>query len=84
MFFQVHKSPLLIDEVQYAPELFSQIKLLVDAGANAGAFWLTGSQQFRLMELAGESLAGAWASCHFRRWRKESATAFPPSPSTCS
>lgn len=58
MFFQVHKSPLLIDEVQYAPELFSQIKLLVDAGANAGAFWLTGSQQFRLMELAGESLAG--------------------------
>ncbi len=58
MFFQVHRPPVLVDEVQYAPELFSQIKMMVDAGAPAGSFWLTGSQQFRLMELAGESLAG--------------------------
>lgn len=58
MFFQVHQPPVLIDEVQYAPELFSRIKILVDQGAPPGSFWLTGSQQFRLMELAGESLAG--------------------------
>lgn len=58
MFFQIHRPPLLIDEVQYAPELFGEMKLLVDAGAAAGSFLLTGSQQFRLMELAGESLAG--------------------------
>lgn len=58
MFFQLHTPPLLIDEVQYAPELFSQIKLMVDAGAEMGSFWLTGSQQFHLMELAGETLAG--------------------------
>ncbi|MEC4271651.1 ATP-binding protein [Adlercreutzia sp. R25] len=58
MFLQIHEPPVLIDEVQYAPELFSQIKMLVDQGAPAGSFWLTGSQQFRLMELAGESLAG--------------------------
>jgi hypothetical protein len=54
----MHKTPLLIDEVQYAPELFSYIKIAVDSGVSAGSFWLTGSQQFKLMELAGESLAG--------------------------
>lgn len=58
LFFQLHEPPVFIDEVQYAPELFPQIKLLVDAGAPAGAFWLSGSQQFGLMQLAGESLAG--------------------------
>lgn len=58
MFFQVHVPPVLIDEVQYAPNLFPAIKMMVDNGAPAGSFWLTGSQQFRLMELAGESLAG--------------------------
>lgn len=58
MFFQVHEPPILIDEVQYAPNLFSRIKLMIDEGMPPGSFWLTGSQQFRLMELAGESLAG--------------------------
>ena len=58
MFFQVHQPPVMVDEVQYAPELFSRIKMMVDDGMPAGSFWLTGSQQFRLMELAGESLAG--------------------------
>ena len=48
----------MVDEVQYAPELFSEIKMMVDRGAPPGSFWLTGSQQFKLMELAGESLAG--------------------------
>lgn len=47
-----------MNEVQYAPNLFNEIKMMVDKGAPAGSFWLTGSQQFRLMELAGESLAG--------------------------
>lgn len=58
MFFQVYEPPILIDEVQYAPNLFSRIKMMIDAGMPPGSFWLTGSQQFRLMELAGESLAG--------------------------
>ena len=58
MFFQVHRPPVMVDEVQYAPELFSEIKMMVDRGAPAGSFWLTGSQQFKLMKLAGESLAG--------------------------
>ncbi|MCC8060579.1 MAG: ATP-binding protein [Clostridiales bacterium] len=58
MFFQIHKPPVLIDEVQYAPELFSYIKIYVDRDHNPGDFWLTGSQVFRLMEGVQESLAG--------------------------
>lgn len=58
MFFQLHKPPLLIDEVQYAPELFPYMKILVDERRQPGDFWLTGSQLFGLMEGIRESLAG--------------------------
>lgn len=58
LFLQLHKSPVLIDEVQYAPELFSYIKLNVDKNHEPGAFWLTGSQVFKLMRGVQESLAG--------------------------
>lgn len=58
MFLKLHKTPILIDEVQYAPELFSYIKIAIDNGAEPGSFWLTGSQSYRLMNLAKESLAG--------------------------
>ncbi|MBP7401496.1 MAG: ATP-binding protein [Clostridia bacterium] len=58
MFFQIHKPPLLIDEVQYAPELFPYIKIHVDRYQRPGDFWLTGSQVFRLMDGVRESLAG--------------------------
>lgn len=58
MFLQLHKPPVLIDEVQYAPELFTYIKINVDASHEPGAFWLTGSQVFKLMHGVQESLAG--------------------------
>ena len=64
LFLEVHPAPILIDEVQYAPELFSYIKIKVDNGAAPGSYWLTGSQSFRLMELAPESLAGRTAILH--------------------
>ena len=64
MFLQMHNLPIFIDEVQYAPELFSYIKIEIDKGAPASSFWLTGSQAFRLMELAQESLAGRTAVLH--------------------
>lgn len=64
LFLQIHPAPVFIDEVQYAPELFPYIKIAVDNGAAPGDFWLTGSQPFRLMELAGESLAGRAAILH--------------------
>ena len=58
MFFQLHKPPLLIDEVQYAPELFPYIKMMVDQRHQPGDFWMTGSQLFKMMEGVQESLAG--------------------------
>lgn len=64
MFLQLHDTPIFIDEVQYAPELFSVIKMAIDNGAAPGSFWLTGSQVFRMMELAQESLAGRVAVLH--------------------
>jgi len=64
MFLQIHSLPIFIDEVQYAPELFSYIKIAIDNGAPASSFWLTGSQAFKLMELAQESLAGRVAILH--------------------
>ena len=58
MFLDEHPWPLLIDEVQYAPELFPYIKIIVDNEKKKGMFWLTGSQQFKLMKNVTESLAG--------------------------
>ena len=58
LFLQLHKPPILIDEVQYAPELFTYIKIHVDRNQNMGDFWLTGSQAFKLMKGLQESLAG--------------------------
>ncbi len=64
LFLSVHPTPILIDEVQYAPELFSYIKMAIDNGAPAGSYWLTGSQSHKLMDLAKESLAGRTAILH--------------------
>ena len=58
LFLQLHKPPVLIDEVQYAPELFMYIKKYADKNHEPGAFWLTGSQVFKLMQGVQESLAG--------------------------
>lgn len=58
LFLQLHKPPVLIDEVQYAPELFTYIKIHVDKNHEPGVFWLTGSQVFQLMHGVRESLAG--------------------------
>ena len=58
LFLQAHKPPVLIDEVQYAPELFPYIKIYADSHHEPGAFWLTGSQVFQMMKGVQESLAG--------------------------
>lgn len=58
LFFQKYPGPLFIDEVQYAPELFSQMKFIVDRDKIQGQYWLTGSQQFHMWRNVSESLAG--------------------------
>ena len=64
LFLQLHKPPVLIDEVQYAPELFTYIKIHVDEHHNPGDFWMTGSHIFRLMRGVQESLAGRVVLLH--------------------
>lgn len=58
LFFQTYKPPILIDEVQHAPELFERIKLLCEQTEETGLFWLTGSQHFGMMKHIRETLAG--------------------------
>ena len=58
LFFQTYKPPIIIDEVQKAPQLFEQIKIICDESEEKGLFWLTGSQQFNMMRNVRETLAG--------------------------
>ncbi|MCR5781493.1 MAG: ATP-binding protein [Clostridia bacterium] len=58
LFFQTYKPPILIDEIQKAPELFEQIKIMCDESDERGRFWITGSQQYKMMKNVRESLAG--------------------------
>jgi len=58
LFMQRFPGEVLIDEIQYAPGLLPYIKMEVDKHHQAGRFWLTGSQQFHLMNEVTESLAG--------------------------
>jgi len=84
MFFQLYRPPVLIDEVQYAPELFTAMKILIDRDHRPGDFWLTGSRVFRLMEGVQESLAGRLAVLPMsslsqnEMYRKSECPAFSP------
>lgn len=58
LFLQRYRPPVLIDEIQKAPELLPYIKEIVDSAGLTGTVWLTGSQPFHLMKEVSESLAG--------------------------
>ena len=58
LFLQQYSFPLIIDEIQYAPELLSYIKIKVDEVSENGMYYLTGSQMFHMMNNVSESLAG--------------------------
>ena len=68
MFLERYKAPLIIDEFQYAPNLLSYIKMIVDKKRqehlenkkiqSTGLYYLTGSQVFHTMKNISESLAG--------------------------
>ncbi|MDR0970566.1 MAG: ATP-binding protein [Lentimicrobiaceae bacterium] len=57
-FFDTYSPPVIIDEIQYAPELFPYIKMIADNSQENGLIWLTGSQQYNMMQGVTESLAG--------------------------
>ena len=58
MFMSLNESPVFFDEIQYVPSLFRYIKQFCDNTDLKGQFYLSGSQPFKLMELASDSLAG--------------------------
>ena len=63
MFIKIHGYPLIIDEIQYAPQLFETIESVVDRERFEdpdahGLFILTGSQKYRLMEGISQSMSG--------------------------
>lgn len=61
LFLQRYKPPVIIDEIQYAPEILPYIKIYADTHKRKGEFWLTGSQSFHMMKNVTESLAGRMA-----------------------
>ncbi|MEA2063683.1 MAG: ATP-binding protein [Gemmatimonadota bacterium] len=89
LFLQKFSPPLLIDEIQYAPNLLPYIKMHVDDNRRPGSFWLTGSQQFHMMKGVSESLAGRVGIFHLmgfsrREQAGQSAESYPflPLPET--
>ena len=58
VFLDLYKPPVIIDEIQYAPELFPILKMKVDDDQRPGQYWLSGSQAFEMMKNVTESLAG--------------------------
>jgi len=82
LFLERFAPPVLIDEIQYAPQLLPLIKVAVDQAHKPGAFWLTGSQQFRLMKGISESLAGRVAILNLlgfsNRERRRASLDLPP------
>jgi len=57
-FFKNTPPPVFIDEIQYAPNLFPYIKMIIDKDKKKGQFFMSGSQQFKMMKNVTESLAG--------------------------
>lgn len=80
LFMRGLKPPLLIDEIQYAPQLLSPIKRLADRDPGPGAIWLTGSQNFSVMEGVKETLAGRVAIINLFGLSDEEKKIRPDSP----
>ncbi len=57
-FFKDNPPPVFIDEIQKAPALFEQIKMILDRDGKKAQFFMCGSQQFKMMKGVSESLAG--------------------------
>ena len=64
LFFQTYRPPILIDEIQKAPNLLEYIKIMCDESEERGRVWLTGSQRKKIMEKSRETLAGRLGILH--------------------
>ena len=58
LFLDNHPAPIILDEIQYAPELVAAIKRRIDKNRKSGQYIITGSQQWHVIKSIAESLAG--------------------------
>ncbi len=77
LFFQNHTGPLVLDEIQYAPELVPVIKRLVDEEKEPGKYVITGSQQWGVLQTISESLAGRAVLLHLMGYHLPEASSAP-------
>ncbi len=63
-FLETYQDGVILDEVQYVPELFSYLQVFTDERKRKGEYILTGSQNFLMMEQITQSLAGRVALFH--------------------
>ncbi len=67
LFLRNHSSPVILDEIQYAPELVSAVKRRIDASdSRPGMYLMSGSQQWQVLRSLAESLAGRAAFLDLR------------------
>ncbi|MDR0425349.1 MAG: ATP-binding protein [Clostridiales Family XIII bacterium] len=82
LFMQRYRPPMLIDEIQYAPELLPYIKMDVDESGGRGRFWLAGSQSFHMMKGVSESLAGRVGIMRLSGLSRSEIEGYPSEPFT--
>lgn len=77
-FLEMYPSPVIFDEVQYAPDLLPYIKEKIDADRNrCGQYILTGSQNLLMMERVTESLAGRTAMLRLLPMSRRESEGYP-------
>lgn len=64
LFLESFPAPLVLDEVQYVPELLASLKRKMDRSEKKGQYFLTGSQNFSMLRTVAESMAGRVAIFH--------------------
>lgn len=77
LFLANHRTPLILDEIQFAPELVPALKRRVDASGAAGQYLVTGSQQWSVMRSVAESLAGRAVFLHLEGFSLAEAAGAP-------
>lgn len=58
LFLKDFGTPLILDEIQFVPELLPSLKRFADISDKPGQYYLTGSQQLSILKNVSESLAG--------------------------
>lgn len=58
LFLRNIKKPMILDEIQYVPEIVPVLKRWIDEDRRPGQYILTGSQQWGVLKMMAESLAG--------------------------